>query len=179
MPFVLRKISRAKWFEVQNHSTGSQPSPIERLMQADVFSDLKTDSNQLSAWYIEDSLANLDNVLTALAANCDRFTNVDYVLLNDDVFATLSIDMRRTEGGSVDPNVNQWHRDLDMGTAGKLMDLAKEIYSRADARRRKSEKELKILLVGAVSSGRIDKSRLKDSLRVQVEKLISSSGASK
>ena len=144
-------------------------------MQADVFSDLKTDTNQLSVWHIEDSRANLENVLTALAANCDRFTNVDYVLLGHDVIETLSIDMKQTDGASVDQNVNQWHRDLDIGTAGKLMELAREIYSRPDARQRMPEKELKRLLLAAISTGRIEKSKLKDSLREQVEKLISPS----
>ena len=144
-------------------------------MQADVFSDLKTDTNLLSVWHIEDSRANLENVLTALAANCERFTNVDYVLLGQDVIETLSIDMKQTDGASVDQNVNQWHRDLDVGTAGKLLELAKEIYSRPDARKRMSEKELKSLLLAAVSTGRIEKSKLKDSLRVQVEKLLDSS----
>jgi hypothetical protein len=175
MPFVLRKISRAKWREAQTHPPGGQPVSIERVMQADVFSDLKTDTNLLSVWHIEDSLANLENVLTALAANCERFTNVDYVLLDGDVLEALSIDMKQTEGASVDQNVNQWHRDLHIGTAGKLMELAREIYSRPDTRQRMPEKKLKSLLVGAVSTGRIEKSKLKDPLRVEVEKLISSS----
>lgn len=174
MPFVLRKISRAKWREVQTHPAGDQPVSIERVMQADVFSDLKTDTNLLSVWHIEDSRTNLENVLTALAANCERFTNVDYVLLGRDVIETLSIDMKQTDGASVDQNVNQWHRDLHIGTAGKLLELAKEIYSRPDARKRMPEKELKSLLLAAVSSGRIEKSKLKDSLRVQVEKLLGS-----
>jgi hypothetical protein len=147
----------------------------QRVMQADVFSDLKTDTNQLSVWHIEDSLANLEIVLTALAANCERFTNVDYVLLGHDVIGALSINMKQTEGASVVQDVNQWHRDLDIGTAGKLMELAREIYSRPDARQRMPEKKLKNLLLGAVSTGRIEKNKLKDSLRAQVEKLISSS----
>lgn len=175
MPFVLRKISRAKWRETQTRPAEAQPVSIERGMQADVFSDLKTDANQLSVWHIEDSLANLENVLTALAANCERFTNVDYVLLGHDVIETLRIDMKQTEGASVVQDVNQWHRDLDIGTAGKLMDLAREIYSRPSARQRMPEKQLKSLLVGAVSSGRIEKSKLNKPLRVQVEKLLGSS----
>lgn len=146
-------------------------------MQADVFSDLKTDSNRLSVWYIDDDLANLDHVLTALAANCERFSNVDYALLKDDVVTALNIGVEETEGGSLDQQVNQWHRDLDIGTAGRLIALAKEIYSRTDARRRKSEKELKGLLVRAVSNGQIDKNKLKEPLRVQVELLLGSSGS--
>jgi hypothetical protein len=146
-------------------------------MQADVFSDLKTDSNRLSVWYIDDDLANLDRVLTALAANLHRLSNVDYVLLNNDVVMALNLRMEQTEGGSLDQKVNQWHRDLDIGTAGRLVDLAKEIYSRADCRRRKPEKELKGLLVRAVSSGRIDKGKLNEPLRAQLDKLLGSSGS--
>jgi hypothetical protein len=145
-------------------------------MQADVFSDLKTESNRLSVWYIDDDLANLDHVLTALAANLHRLSNVDYVLLDNDVVMALNLRMEQTDGGSLDQQVNRFHRDLDVGTAGRLVDLAKEIYSKADRRKRKSEKELKGLLVRAVSSGRIDKGKLKDSLREQVDKLLVSSG---
>ena len=179
MPYVLRKISRAKWFDVASESSGTQQPPDESLMQADVFSDLKTDSNQLSVWYIDDDLANLDHVLTALAANLDRLSNVDYVLLNNDVVMALNLGIKQTDGGSLDQQVNQWHRDLDIRTAGRLVDFAKEIYSRADSRRRKPEKELKRLLVRAVSSGRIDKDKLKESLREEVDKLLGSSGGDK
>jgi hypothetical protein len=175
MPFVLRKISRAKWRDIQTHPAGVPPVPLERLMRADVFSDLKTDNDLLSVWHIEDNLDNLENVLTALAANCERFTHVDYVLLGHDVIETLRIDTKLTDGASFDQNVNQWHRDLDIGTAGKLMELAREIYSRPDARQRMPEKKLKNLLLGAVSTGRIEKSKLKEPLRMEVEKLIGSS----
>ncbi|NOT24082.1 MAG: hypothetical protein HOP22_15355 [Nitrospiraceae bacterium] len=145
-------------------------------MQADVFSDLKTDSNRLSVWRIEDDLTNLDHVLTALAANCDRLSNVDYVLLGSDVVTDLSILMEQTQGGALDQSVNQWHIDLDIGTAGKLMDLANEIYARPDTRHRKMEKDLKGLLVSAVAEGRIDSAKLKDNLRKQVEKLLGPAG---
>lgn len=169
MPFVLRKIRKAKWYKLAGAS-----GPGEHEIQADALWDLKTEDNQLSVWNIEDDQSNLDLVLTAVAANCQFITNVDYVLIDQRILTGLNIQVIQTNGNSPYQAANKWHRDLLDLSAGRLLELAKEIYKNSDGRMRKGDKEVKQLLVSAVTSHHIDTTSLHQDLQRQIEKALPS-----
>lgn len=169
MPFVLRKIRKAKW-----HKLGGGSNPVEDEIQADALWDLKTEDNQLSVWHIEDDQSNLDLVLTAVAANCQFIANVDYVLIDQKTLTGLNIQARQTNGNSPYQTANKWHRDLLDLSARRLLELAKEIYKNSDGRMRKGDKEVKQLLVSAVTSRHIDPTNLGQDLQRQIAKALPS-----
>ena len=169
MPFVLRKIRKAKW-----HKLAGASGPGEDEIQADALWDLKTEDNQLSVWNVEDDQSNLDLVLTAVAANCQFIANVDYVLIDQRILTGLNIQFIQTNGNSPYQAANKWHCDLLDLSAGRLLELAKEIYKNSDSKMRKGDKEVKQLLVSAVTSHHIDTTSLHHELQRQIEKALPS-----
>ena len=151
---------------------GGVSNPVEDEIQADALWDLKTEDNQLSVWHIEDDQSNLDLVLTALAANCQFIDNVDYVLIDQRTLTGLNIQVRQTNGNSHYHSANEWHRDLLDLSARRILELAKEIYKNSDNRMRKGNKEVKQLLVSAVTSRNIDPANLHKDLQRQITKAL-------
>jgi hypothetical protein len=76
VPFVLRKIRKAKWYKHQKVAWLKAGE-----LQADAIGDLYTENNALSMWLVTDDKSNLQRVAAALAANCEYLGNLDYALL--------------------------------------------------------------------------------------------------
>lgn len=95
MPLVLRKIRKSKWYKTERVSWLE-----EGQLQADALADLKTTNNELSVWHIEDDKSNLEEVVAALAANCDDVSNLDYALFDQQLLSEIDIRIKATKGGS-------------------------------------------------------------------------------
>jgi len=162
MPFLLRKVRRPRWYHNVNLGWLQQGE-----IPADPLTDLDTQSNKLSLWHVEDDESNLDQVVTAIAATREHLDKVDYALLDQRYIWQLDIQVEKTPGGTPLAEADLWHRDLTHLSAQKLLDLAKVMWDRARTARR-PEKAVRQLLVKAVDSGRIDTSKLKDTLRSEI-----------
>ena len=162
MPLLLRKVTKPKW----NHSLDLSWLR-QGEMPADPMADLKTEDNKLSLWHVEDDESNLDQVVTAIAATRDYLDNVDYVLLDQRDMLHLDIHVAKTTGDTPLSEANLWHCDLTHLSAHKLVELAEVMWERCRIERR-LKKAVRRLLVGAVESGRIDTSRLKDARRNEI-----------
>lgn len=102
-------------------------------MQADALNDLRTSSNELSVWYIEDDESNLEHVITALAASGDTVANLDYALFDLQLITNSDIKIHQSPGITPDERVNAlWHRDLIELSASKIMRLATIIFTQAE-----------------------------------------------
>ena len=166
MPFILRKIRKARWY------TEGISWLEEGEIHADPLADLYTKDNELSIWLVEDDRSNIDQIVTALAANRTHISNLDYALLDLRLLSSLNIKIKYTIGGTPDENTNAlWHRDLVELSALKVVELAKMILAEAE-RKRIPEREVRRLMTGAVASGRIERTKLKESLRDKIDKLI-------
>lgn len=167
MPFMLRKVRKAKWYRNRD-----VPWLGEGELQADALSDLGTKGNSLSVWWVEDDKSNLERVVAAVAASADRPSNVDFALFDVGILSDLEIRIEQTLGGSPDQVSNDaWHRDLVELSSSKLANLAEEIRGRAEITRI-LETDVVILLVSAASSGQIDQSLLKESMAEKIDKLL-------
>jgi len=167
VPLVLRKIRKSKWYRhpgVTWLATGD--------LQADALGDLQTNSNKLSAYLIEDDNSNLDQVVTALAANGDFISNLDYALLDIQALSELGIKTKHTQGETLDTEVNAWHLDLIELSAQKIMGLADAILKEAD-RQRFQKKRLVRLVATAVASECVDRMRLKPKILEQIDEFSS------
>jgi hypothetical protein len=124
VPSLLIKVRKTRWY---------RPPPAfvpEGDVAADCISDLRISDNALSVWLIEDSNANLDRVVTALAANSERVENIDYLLFSDSVVSRLGLKIKNVDGGTPDSNANhQWHRDLIELTGRKTLEFVIAVYS--------------------------------------------------
>jgi hypothetical protein len=77
MPFFLRTIRKARWYNVEGVSWLEKGD-----IQADPLADLNTKGNELSVWLVENDRSNLEQVVTALAATRTDISNLDYALLD-------------------------------------------------------------------------------------------------
>ena len=156
MPFILRKIRKARWY-------GSDvlhwlpPNDV----QADSLLDLSTKHNQLSVYIVENDRSNLDRILAALVGNCDFISNIDYALIPAaEVLDRIKIKTVEIKGETSDEQVNTAHRDLIELSASQILELAKSISATGE-RARLTAKKVAELIERSIDEGHIDQTRLK------------------
>jgi hypothetical protein len=170
MGSVLRIISKAKWY------VEDKTWLAEGELQADALTDLRTESNILSWWHIEDDQSNFSRVITALAAGREKPDNFDYAIISTGILNEIGIRWKPTHGDSPDDDVNtKWHRDLYELSAQKLLELARRI-SRDGTLARVAKKDIKIWLVDGVKRGRLQRDRIKGKMLPQLNQLLDENG---
>jgi hypothetical protein len=156
VPFVLRKIRKAKWYKHEN-----VPWLKADELQADALGDLYTENNALFVWFVTNDKSNLQRVAAALAGNCEYLSNLDYALLNIELIADLNMKMVQKAGDSADETANSsWHYDLTELSAVNLIALAKMIFTRGESLRY-SEKEICRFLAQGISLKQLDRTKIK------------------
>ena len=172
MPFVLRKVSKSRWYREQKI-----PWLADDDVPADALKDLATSDNALSVWQVDDDKSNLDRVITALAATCHSSTNIDYAMVDRQRLESVNLSIKHLPGDTPDEEANKhWHHDVVELSGLKLVDLARAFRDGAAIIERKMEKDVLRLLANAVAHGQVDPTRLKEALRVKVEKLNAKDG---
>lgn len=124
MPRLLVKVHKIVW------EKSGLPSFLKRGdIPADCLSDLNTEQNELSVWYIENDGANLNRVLTALAATCGFVSNLDYLIFDYEIVTALGLTITKTDGETPDSVANRsWHRDLAKLSGENLLKFALAIF---------------------------------------------------
>jgi hypothetical protein len=155
VPFLLRKIRKAKWYR-----TEAVPWLPNDQLQADALVDLATKGNKLSVYLVDDDHANLEQIVAALAANADYISDFDYALFNQNRLWDVDIKLESTQGDTPDSEVNDWHCDLIELSASSVIALANIILTDAMKKRFLSKRVFE-LLVSGVSSGQIDRTKVR------------------
>ncbi len=170
MSFLLRKVRKNKWYKTE---TTVWLLPGE--FQSDLLGDLATSGNKLSVYRVEHDCSNLERVVAALAANCDKIANFDYVLFEDTILKDIGIKSEQTKGETPDETVNNCHLDLIELSAFRLVDLAKQVLNRGKVERF-SPSEVTNLLAESIHKGYLDKAKmcLKEKDIEKIDKLIES-----
>lgn len=163
MPFVLRKIRKAKWYK-----SSDVPWLLDSDLQADALGDLVTKGNRLSVYLIDDDQANLPQVVAALAASGQYVSDFEYALFDFAALLEFDIEVERAEGNTPDDLVNDWHRELVRLSVQKITALATLIQGRAERRRFLSKQVFKLISQG-IAAGNIDRTKLKPSLTNQID----------
>jgi len=162
MALLLRTVSKPKWVA---------PGWMEAAdVPADALSDLRSSDNALSVWAVEVDHTNLNVVLAALASHRDRLDKVDYTILDEAILVPISIKCVRSEAGTPHVAANAAHRDLIELTVKKLAHLAHEMMPLD--RVRVTERQVRSLLMEALASGALDRSRMKPDLLRDLEPTI-------
>lgn len=154
------KSSKEKWLLEPNDLPWLN---FEKDVHADLLSDLTTSGNSLSIYEIEEDKSNLDHVIAAIASSRDNLANVDYAVFDGNIIKNLNIQLDPTIGTTPDTEVNNLHRDLKNLTASNLSGLAKEMRKRGQFNRKAPKGVIKLIKKG-LDEGRIDKTKIKESL---------------
>jgi len=165
MAFLLRKIRKNRWYKTEQLDwlpDGELP--------ADPLSDLGTKSNELSVYNVSADESNLGRIIASLAANVDQLSHVDFALFDENVISELGIKIKKSKGDLPDEQVNNWHSDLYELSAPNILILAKAINDKARIDRKLPAQILK-LIADALTSGQIDRTRIKWKSQEDFEKL--------
>jgi hypothetical protein len=136
---------------------------------ADCLVDLRVSDNRLSVWEITENEANLQRVITALAANCICPTQIDYLTFDAGIPARVGLSVQSNPGETPDPDANAtWHRDLVEISGRKLLALAIEVFQDSSLKRC-PEKEIIKMLKAGVARNEIDRSKVPEKLLQKIE----------
>lgn len=104
MPFLIRKINKAKWHQVDIENDDD--------VSADAITmDLKTSGNTLSAWYII-SENEIEDAILALVSGQDHLEMFDIVMLSEQFLQDSSIKIIDTPGATPIQSLVNTHRNL-------------------------------------------------------------------
>ena len=170
MPLLLRKISKSKWHGHEIHPWLPKVSLEADAIQADAMSDLKTENNALSLWRIDDNRINLEQVITALAANGNRPAHLDYALFDEQFLVNSEFKVEQFSGNTPYTVANSYHFHLTELSVHKLTEVAKIIKGKAE-RNRYTKKETLTLIKRAIDSGLISRAGLTPHILAAVERL--------
>jgi hypothetical protein len=166
MPFLARKVTRAKW-EVPS-DIGRQEIPADA-----VTTDLRTTSNTLSFWRCENAGDDeLRRVVLALAAAAERVDKVDVVWIAQATLEGAGIALKESEGRTPVAEMAKKHVDALHLDLVRLGNIARQIAAalRQGQHRRLTRKEVVRILADAVEAKVVGDEELKDKVREDVER---------
>ena len=163
MSRLLIKVQKRLWDR-------QQPAFVESGdISADCLIDLNVKDNCLSIWEVVEDNANLDRVLTALAANLHHASKIDYLLFDSDVPLKLGLVVKSNPGGTPDSNANDtWHRDLIELSGKRLLAFAIAVFENASRVRCQESKVVKMLR-DAIDRNEVDRSKMSDVLLAKLQ----------
>lgn len=128
---------------------------------ADCLGDLKTSSEALSVWELDDEKTNLNRILAAIASTREHLQKIDYLIVDAAHVTNLGLKIQPKPGQTRDAGANNaWHRDLIHLSASDLSRLANVLFEHAQ-RRREMEVKLIALLKHSVDEGHVDRAALR------------------
>jgi len=155
MPLLLRKVSHSRW------KLPGDPS-------SDALRCLLTDRGDLSLWSVLDDQANLDDIVTALASNCEHLCKIDYFMIPQDQIEQLGIRLEAVGGATPALRANRWHIDAKDLTARTLAAIAHAMYV-SGTHGRKSANQIKALLANALAANALERNSMKPSLLAELQ----------
>lgn len=161
MPLIFRMISsRVRWYK-EGFPSWVGPNDIP----ADPLADLRTQSNALSVWLVDDDKANLDQIAAAIASTRGSIDKLDYLLFDSQVLSESNVKAETSKGTTPDDQVNGWRLDIIEISGLKLVALTRAILTDKYETGRVLPKRIQELVTEAVNSGRIDRERLTKRVR--------------
>lgn len=165
MSYLVRKISKAKWDKIKDITDCKQ-------IDGDVISDLRTTSNTLSFWQIND-INELDEAARAKAASSKTsiIEKVTVVWIPEELFEFIRVECN--SGDTIISDLTEKHRDLCNVTYGSLGRIATLVQNQINASNCKiyTKKNVEKLLVDAYNSNRIIKTCCDEKLLNTIESI--------
>lgn len=132
--------------------------------------------NQMSAWEVDESVRNLEEIAAGLAAGRREWKDFEYLLLDSETLTEIGIKVKRTQGRSCDQKLTRLHRDLTEISAQKAVKLAAAIVGQLNRGYKKINRILKKTMAGliwaGIQEGRIDPSLVEPKVLENVNKMV-------
>ena len=160
MPTFLRTVQKSRW-----HPKPEWKGWGHNELQGDALLDLQTKGNALSVFSVDEG-ADIDRIVSALAATRQYLSHLDYVVFDDISLMSSGIAFIQTDGETPDKEVNDVHYDVVNLTVSKLVQVA-QIVSKCK-RQRITKREMKSKLQLALDDQRLDSNKVNDSLLGQL-----------
>ena len=153
--FLIRKIRKTRWYN-------SNEVPWLQLddLQADVFDDLQTVSNELSVYMVDENKSAINRIIAAISANSQHISVIDITVFDQQILDDLTIKYKKTPGELPDEWVNEYHLSLYELSAKQLLQLALFMKS-TGSRVRTVCKDIESLVAESVNMKYIDKRKIK------------------
>jgi len=166
MPYLTRKITRAKW--ESGDELGADEIPADA-----VTADLRTTGNTLSFWKIENpSDEEIRITALALATGAERIDRLDLAWVEEDGFQDDGLSLNPNDGRTPVVSLRKNHVDvtkLDLDRLCKVAVSVSQAISRGQ-HQRFTKKELINIIVEAVGKGLLSLSDLAPNVREEIEK---------
>ncbi len=162
MPLLIRKISKAKWYQVDIENDDN--------VSADAVTNcLKTTKNNLSVWRIE-SEDDLDQAVLALVSNQDHLDTIDVVILEESSIIDYKLNIVASPGDTPVESLIDAHRDISDLTYTNLGHVKDHIVERIRSHKLKRYTigSLKKILIKAIEDGLLSKNDLKESVQKKI-----------
>lgn len=162
MSYLVRKINKAKWYQIDIENDDN--------VSADAITNcLKTSKNTLSVWKIETE-EDLDQAVLALVTNQDHLDTIDIVILEESSLLKYNLNIVASPGDTPVENLINAHRNISDLTFSKLGEVKNHIVERIRKKKLKryTVGSLKRLLNTAIENGILKKDDLKEDVQKKI-----------
>ncbi len=122
MTFFFRKVKdNLDW---RNPAPKEFPWLQEGEIQSDPVTHIKSQENSISLYEISGGQIQAPRVIAALAAGCQGFDKVDFVIFRKEILEGHGFNIEDKPGTTPDEQVNRWHRNLVFLSANKIVHFA-------------------------------------------------------
>lgn len=158
-----RSVKQSYWLDDDDWQRHEAP--------ADILSDLRTNGNELSVFFIpRDNAARATRVATAMAANKSKLDHYEYILFEAAALEPIVDEhVRPSAGDTPDQEVNRLHRDLIELSAGQVANIANAMWQARDGLVRLLQADVERLVADAIKAGQIDRARVKTKILNQLQ----------
>ena len=165
MAFYIRKISPVKWPQK------GVDTAVEDIRADAITGDIRTTEDTISLWRI-DSLEELDQAVLALASGGDKAVTYNVLTIPEENLQKYGFTLKETDGNTPVESLVQTHRDVvgvNYGSLGRFAQLIMDSIN-ADEFCTITKKQVKALILKAYKNGEINRDKLKERMREEIDK---------
>jgi len=167
-PYLVRKVTRAKWNRRDGLAEDEIPADA-------VTADLRTTNNTLSFWRCAAlSDDEIHKAVLALATAAERLDRMDVVWVEEDIFRAHSVSLHPSDGRTPVVSRRNKHVDvvkLDLGRLSKVATLLSQALAQGQ-HRRLTKREVVEIIVAAVHQNLVSVDELEPKVKDEIEKAI-------
>lgn len=160
MSYFVRKINKGKW----------KSDSAEPIIKADALTScLRTSSNTLSFWRIEE-LSNIEDAKLAIAASNSNLDPFDIIVFTNDEIEELGAPIVEKAGKTACSDLVDSHRDLSNLDSSHLIKLSHAVLKKvqSDDVERVTFAKLKSMLISAAAQDRLNIGQLTDAVKLKI-----------
>lgn len=159
MGLLARKVRHSRWYS------------IGAKLAAECLLDLEAKDNKLSLWRVDEGVAEIEEIVVAIAATRDYLQDVDLALIEEDVVREAALHVEVREGATPYIRARDLHRVLVELTAEDVVSLA-TLIEEESGYRRYSRRSVRELMLEAIRGQRLSLSELKKDVQEHLLKYL-------